>query len=358
MSAKPPQLTYAGAGVDVPRAMTAVERIKPHAARTHDAAVIGGIGPFAAAIDLEMVMAELDIKHPVMLQSVDGPGTIPILARLARDGADCRHFRTLGYNVAMHCFCDLACGGGRPITLLDNISSTDMDGDIIEAIVAGMADACEEAGCRLTGGELAQLPKVIVPGEYDFCACVTGLVERSQWINPQSRIRPDQKLVGFEAFCPNLNGLSLVRKIVFDLLGMSITDIVNATGKSVADTFIQPQPNYARVIVEQLKQGVDVIAASHITGGGLPDNIVRNLPQGCHARITMKSWPRPALFSWLMRKGNVSLEAARQTWNLGIGFVQVVAGMDEANQVIGLVNEALGIRAWVIGSIEHAVEFV
>ncbi len=346
-------LTYAAAGVDIGRATEAVRLIGPHVKRTHDATVLGGIGPFAAAVDLSQILSNLEIVHPIMLQSVDGPGTIPILARLASDGVSFSAFRTLGYNVAIHCFCDLACGGGKPITLLDNISCTDMHPGIIEAIVAGMCNASEEVGCRVVGGEMAQLPKVVVDGEYDFCACVTGLVEKDKWIQPLENIRPGQLLVGFEAHCPNLNGISLVRKIVFEKLGMGIHEIIPATGLSVADTFIQHQPNYSRVITMLLDNGHKVIGASHITGGGLVDNIERNLPEGCEARFIMWHWPKPRLYDWLIEQGRVNPDEACKTWNMGIGFVQVVADLQEAEMVIRNVHKMLGIGAWVVGRVSR-----
>jgi phosphoribosylformylglycinamidine cyclo-ligase len=354
------ELTYEKAGVDISKAEQALQRMKPHCESTHDQYVLGGIGPFAPVVDITALAQDLGIKHPVLLASVDGPGTIPLIAQMARDFVP-ESFVPLGYNVAAHCFADVACGGGRPIAFLDCIDSTDVNPDVHEEIVKGMAEACREIGCRLIGGETAQLPGLIVPGQTNFAGFVIALAEKRQLINPQRKIHPGQPVLGIESKGIHLNGLSLYRKIVFDVLGMKPSDILPPTRKTIAEEVLQRQPNYALVVIQELAQVIEMCGNSNITGGGLIDNITRNLPDGCKVIIDTSKWGVPPLFRWLIEKGNVPLDDARRTWNIGIGFVQILMNEWFLRKAQSLVQEVLGLRSWVIGEVvegEKGVEFV
>lgn len=352
--------TYEKAGVSIPLQEQALQLITPHCLSTHDAYVLGGIGPFASAVDLTAIMKHHHIKEPIMLQSTDGPGTIPLIAQMARDVME-ESYLPLGYNVAAHCFADAACAGGIPITFLDNISSLDLDIQIYREIVAGMAEACREIGCRLTGGEMAQLPGMLPTGVTDFAGFVTALVDRKNWINPRERIRPWNVVVGLPATFPHLNGISLVRKILFDQLGMTISDTLPPTGESIAKTLLQKQPNYGRYVLRLIERRFMISGASHITGGGLYDNIIRNLPDGCRVILKKKSWKVPKLYRWLIKKGNVPIEDAYHTWNMGIGFVLIFPFRAQARAAVSYLKREFGVNALTIGKVvegERGVEII
>ncbi len=352
MTAKPEEdgLTYAKAGVNVPLAEQAVELYKPHCLSTHDRHVLGGIGPFAAALHLGALLNDWEMDDPVMLFSTDGPGTIPLVADMVRDSMT-ESYVPLGYNVAAHCFSDLACGGGRPVGYLDSISSTDLDLAIHEEIVKGKAEACREVGARLLGGETAQLPGMLLPGVTNFEGFAFALVERKDLIQPHERITPYMSVMGIEASFHHLNGTSLVRKICFDTLGMKATDIIPATGKSVADSLIQRQPIYSKVVQALMEAGFFICGASHITAGGLYANILRNLPEGRQVILHSDWWETPPLFKWLIQQGKVAKEEAFKTWNMGIGFVLIFESEEVSKRAVTLVQEQFGLKAWVIGEV-------
>lgn len=347
---QPQGTTYASAGVDISKAEQAVRAMRPHCESTHDGYVLGGIGPFAAALDLGGLLRDWQMKDPVELFTTDGPGTIPLIAQMVRDGMD-KSFVPLGYNVAAHCFSDLACGGGRPIAFLDSISSTDVDVSIHEEIVQGMAEACREVGARFLGGETAQLPGMLISGVTNFEGFAAALVERQDWIQPLERIMPYMPVIGIEARFPHLNGISLARKICFETLGLKATDILEPTDKSVAESLIQRQPIYSKVVQAQMKEGLFICGASHITGGGLYDNIARNLPEGRQVVLHADFWEIPPLFKWLCKQGNVVKAEAFKTWNMGIGFAEIFETEEIAKEAIKLVQDQFGLKACVIGDV-------
>jgi len=362
MPEKKKGLTYERAGVNISAAKNELERMKIHIESTHDECVLGGVGPFASAVDLRAIAEELGIEHPIMLQSVDGAGTIPLIAEMQRDLEGPGSFIPLGYNVAAHCFADVVCGGGQPITLLDCISSTDVNPEVCEEIVAGMAEACQEIGCRLIGGETAQLPGLIVKGQTDCVGFVTALVDRKDWIQPQERIKPGQLVLGIESTGIHLNGLSLFRKIVFELLEMKPDDIFEGTGRTVAGEVLRRQPNYASIVMAEMKREkcINISANSHITGGGLYDNIERNLPENCRVNIDRNRWQVPSLFEWLIENG-ADKDDAWSIWNMGIGFVQIFPTLADLEAAEKLIRKEFGLATFRIGEVvegERGVEFI
>ncbi len=344
-------MTYADAGVNIGAAMTALDLIKRQCSKTHDGFVASGIGLFGSALDLSLLLQHSNMSHPYLIQSIDGPGTVPLLAKqvMEQRGDYLKCYKDIGYSVAMHCFCDIATCGARPITLLDNIGSTDMEALIYEAIISGMAEACLELECRLVGGESAQLPGVIMPGAYDFCACVTGLVDFSQHINPLKKIYQGDFIVGIGSNGLLLNGWSLARKIM-DKTNIKATDYIDFSGKSFANTFITREPSYPKIVNHFLNTGLNVHGYSHITGGGLYDNIERILPENCRAMIDTRTWPMPQAFDWLVKNGEVELKEAYHTWNMGIGYVAILEP-DLAEKAVDIIRECFGLDAWVIGEI-------
>lgn len=342
--------TYAGSGVSISAAERALARMRPHIERTHTDRVLAGIGPFAGGVRLKPYLDEYHLRDPVLCTTIDGPGTIPIVARLARDFGP-GTFRPLGASVAKHCFADLACSGAFPFQIVDNIGSTDVDELVYEEILAGMADACCEMTpvVAIVGGEMAQLPGLIIPGETDFCACACGLVDDHQLLRPQESIKPGNVILGIESSCIALNGMSMARNIMLTQLGMKANDIISATGNTVREDLLREQPNYALAVLAGRSEGFCATAHSNITGGGLYDNIKRNLPEGCRAMIDPGTWEALPLFGWLIEQGNVELPEAYHTWNMNIGFVQIFTTIQLAEEMIAFLAERFCLRAWIIG---------
>jgi len=352
------ELDYTAAGVDIERQDEALSLIKPLCELTHDQYVCSGIGPFAPVID-EYGYCKDNYAYPLSLYSTDGPGTIPQIAKMAY-GSIPESFRALGYNVAVHCFSDIACGCRSPFIFMDSLASTDLDPEIYRQIVGGMVDACLESNCRLIGGEMAQLPGTIMPGQYAFDGFVKGFVEECDLIQPKKSIHPGQIVTGLLTDSIQLNGLSLYRKIVFDRLQMQFDSLL-PTGRTVATEVLRRQYNYSKAVMAQMGEGIPICACSNITGGGLIDNVTRNLPEGCRVIYDTKSWQIPTLFTWLIEQGNVQLKKAFKTWAMGVGYVQIFDDLDIALEAMEIAHDVIDCDTAVIGRVEAGatgVQFV
>ncbi len=361
--------TYAVAGVNISDADRVVKAIKPICERTFDPNVITGVGPFAPAISLK-VLRDLDIKNPwqaMLVPSTDGPGTLPSVAKTARLAGVRRTLVPVAYSTAQHCFADIACTGARPCLLMNNISDTEMDLDEHVEIVEGLVIACEEfEPCvKLPGGECAQLGSIIQPGQIDFSVTVVGFVDQTEHINPHERIRPGDIFVGIGSGGPELNGISLIRKILRDL-EIKITDQFAPTGGTVAEVLLDYQPNFASAVHMLLDASARITGAANITGGGLFDNQLRNLPANCRAIFDPASWRPAPIFPWLVEQGQVELVEAYHTWNMGLGYVLSFPSLQMAESAVDLINDlfedgngdGVDIGASIIGRIEEGKQGV
>lgn len=266
------------------------------------------------------------------------------------------------YNVATHCFVDIACGGFSPFMFLDMISSTDMNPAINELIALGITDACTEfePPVMVVGGELAQMPGTLVEGQYDIIGIGIGIGDEENRIRPTERVKPGQPIVGLPVDFHMINGSSLIRRVL-KIAGLGIKDIFPPTGKTVAESLLRRQPNFAKVVLVQLEFGLEISANCHITGGGMPDNISRNLPEGCRAIIDRSNWQVPEFFTWLMGTGPVEPQEAFAKLNMGIGFVQIFPDVTTATRAMLIARERFGLQARIIGQIvegERGVEFI
>jgi len=329
-------ITYKDAGVDIDAANASLVAMFPFLTLTHGLDMLDRHGqPFSAPVAIGQAAARdgIPLEELIIASSVDSAGTIPQEAIAAYSFFPAGLVNT-GYNVAAHCCADVACGGNKPYFLLDMITSTDMQPLINGLIIKGMSEASVELGVMIVGGELAQCPGTIVEGQYDVIGFCLGYGRRDRYINPKARIKPGHVIVGYSVGFHMINGSSLLRK-VNARAGLGIRDIFPPTGKTVAESLLQRQPNFAKMVIAQLAKGVNISANSHITSGGLPDNIGRNLPENCRAVIDSTKWPRPPFFDWVLEQG-VALEEAFAKLNMGLGFVQVCPTMDEARNGIDI----------------------
>ncbi|MFY0990478.1 phosphoribosylformylglycinamidine cyclo-ligase [Halomonas sp. C05BenzN] len=312
-----PSLSYKDAGVDIDAGNALVDRIKGVARRTSRPEVMGGLGGFGALCQLPA-----GYREPVLVSGTDGVGT---KLRLAMDLG--RH-DTIGIDLVAMCVNDLVVAGAEPLFFLDYYATGKLDVDIAADVVTGIGEGCEQAGCALVGGETAEMPGMYEGSDYDLAGFCVGVVEKSEILDGH-RVAEGDVLLGMASSGPHSNGYSLIRKI----LEVGPADLDTAIdGQPLGDALLAPTRIYVKPLLSLIREsGVPVHALSHITGGGLLENIPRVLPEGLGARIDVASWTRPAVFDWLQQQGNVDEHEMHRVLNCGIGMVIVVPA-DEADR--------------------------
>ena len=330
-------LSYRDAGVDIEAGNALVDRIKPHAARTRRPGVMAGLGGFGSLFELPVDK----YKQPVLVSGTDGVGT---KLRLAIESGI---HNTIGIDLVAMCVNDIAVLGAEPLFFLDYYATGKLDVDIAESVVSGIAEGCLQAGAALVGGETAEMPSMYEDGDYDLAGFCVGVVEKEAVIDG-SKVAAGDKLIGLAASGPHSNGYSLIRKIL-ERSGQSLSSAFDGT--TLGEKLLAPTKIYVKSLL-QLNEKVSIHALSHITGGGLLENIPRVLPEGVKAVIDASSWQRPAVFDWLQENGNVTDKEMYRTFNNGIGMVIVVAEND-VSEALAVLNSA-GEQASLIGQIETA----
>lgn len=331
--------TYVGAGVDIGAGDEAVRRIKDAVRSTFRPEVIGDIGGFGGLFQFPAHR----FRHPVLVSSTDGVGTKAMVAHQA--GV----FESIGVDLVAMCVDDIACAGAEPLFFLDYIAVGTLDPDHIEQLVAGVAKGCREAGCALIGGEMAEHPGAMEPGEFDLVGFAVGVAERDRILDG-SDIAPGDALIGLPS--PNLrsNGYSLARHVLFEVAGRSLDDPAwEGAPRTVAEELLAPSVIYAPAIAALLRV-VDVRAVAHITGGGMPGNLNRVLTDSLDAVVDRGTWDVPRIFGEIQRLGQVSDAEMANVFNMGIGMVAVVPA-DEVYASLDVLRTA-GHRAVHIGQIE------
>jgi phosphoribosylamine--glycine ligase/phosphoribosylaminoimidazole synthetase len=331
------QLTsYAAAGVDIDEGTRAVEQMKAAVERTHGDAVLRGVGSFGGVFSLAAIK---NMDDPLLVASTDGVGTkVELAARLGK-------YRGVGMDIVNHCIDDVLVQGARPLFFLDYVASSKLHAEHVAEVVTGMAEACEESGCALLGGETAEMPGVYAEGAFDIAGTLVGVVDRAELL-PAGVLQAGDVLIGVASNGPHTNGYSLLRK-VFDWLPMDSTP--PGFDATLGDTLLRPHRNYLPVLDAAL-QHRQVKALAHITGGGLPENLPRVLPDGIDAHIDLTSWPVPPLFR-LVREltPGMPTEELYRTLNMGIGMV-IVCSPEQADGVQALIDEP----TWRIGELVAA----
>ncbi len=329
-------LSYREAGVDIDAGDRAVELIKAHAKTTMRSGVLGDLGGFAGAFDLNAIMT--DYEHPVLVSSTDGVGTKLVIAQ-EMDRHD-----TIGIDLVAMVVDDIVCTGAQPLFFNDYIACGSLRPERIERIVAGIAEGCRQAGCALVGGETAEHPGVMEPDEYDLAGFGVGVVDRNKMWGPD-RVRTGDAVVGIASSGLHSNGYSLVRAVIKER-GLDLEETPGGWSRTLGDELLAPTRVYAQAL---LKLEGDVHAAAHVTGGGIGGNLVRALPRTLRATIKKRSWPQPPVFALLRNEGEISEDEMERTFNLGLGMLLVVARGD-AEAVIGQLDR-LGFPAYEVGGI-------
>lgn len=328
--------TYRDAGVDRDAARAAKHRILDLVKSTATGHVVANPGGFGG-----LVRVPEDVAQPLLVSSADGVGTKLKVAMMTG-----RH-DTIGHDLVNHCVNDILVEGARPLFFLDYIGMGMLEPGTAEQIVAGVAAGCLENGCALVGGETAEMPDFYAPGEYDLAGFVVGVVDAKHRLGAQ-RVAQGDVLLGIAASGFHTNGYSLLRKVVFDRLGLAIGDRFPESEESLGDVMLRVHRSYLPSIAPLLHED-GLHALAHITGGGIPENLDRVMPPGHCAVVRRSGWTVPAEFAAIQRAGNVPLDDMERTFNMGIGMIAVVSA-DAAPTIAQRLRDS-GELVFVIGEV-------
>jgi len=329
--------TYRDAGVDIDEGDRLVDLIKPLARPTLRPEVLAGIGGFGGLFALDTTK----YRNPVLVSGTDGVGTKLKLAFLTG-----RH-DTVGIDLVAMSVNDVAVTGAEPLFFLDYYATGRLRAEEAAQVVKGIAEGCRQAGCALIGGETAELPGFYADGEYDLAGFAVGVVERDRILDGRGVV-PGDALVGVASSGLHSNGYSLARKVLLERRALSDRP-AELAGRTLGEALLEPTRIYARDLLALLEE-VPLKAAAHITGGGLPGNVPRNLPDGTRAVIRGGTWDVPAIFGLIEREGAVPRDEMYRTFNMGLGLVLVLplASAEAARAVLA----RRGLASWVVGAVE------
>ena len=289
-------LSYKEAGVDKEQGYKEVGLIKKFIKETYTPGVLSDLGGFSGLFSLE----QEKLSHPVLVSGTDGVGTKVVLAQKLD-----RH-KTIGIDCVAMCVNDILCQGAKPLFFLDYIACGKLDAEKMAGIVEGVAEGCKRAGAALIGGETAEMPGVYREEDYDLAGFAVGIVDREKIIDGKQKVQEGDSILALPSSGVHSNGFSLVRKIIFDKMQLDL-EKAQISGKSLADILLTPTRIYVREVLPVLS-AVDVHAMAHITGGGLPENLPRVLPEGLSVLIDESALPRLPIFSKLQEWGELSRE--------------------------------------------------
>jgi phosphoribosylformylglycinamidine cyclo-ligase len=325
---------YAAAGVDLESAEAAKERIGRLVAGTRTALSLGQVGAFGG-----MVRVPPGMRKPALVLSTDGVGTKVLVA------LEAGRFDTVGEDLVNHSVNDILVHAARPIAFMDYIAGSALTVEQIAGIVEGIARACRAHGMALAGGETAQMPGLYQPGHYDLAGTIIGVVEEDEALHGD-KIRPGDLLLAYASTGLHTNGYTLARRIIFDTLKLSTRDALPGTGQSVADALLAVHKSYFKAVFPVVQH---IHGLAHITGGGIPGNLVRILPPGCEAVVRQGSWTLPPLFRLLQDAGKVSSTEMHDVFNLGVGMIAVLPPGETSAAETAAAND--GVKTWLLGEI-------
>ncbi len=330
-------LTYADAGVDIDKANKLIGTIEKIAKKTRSAGVLGEIGGFGGLFSLNIA----NIGQPVLVSSTDGVGTKLKIAFMM-DKHD-----TIGIDLVAMCVNDVAVQGAKPLFFLDYFSAGKLKKRVFTEVLTGIGQGCQIAKCALIGGETAEMPGLYNKGEYDLAGFSVGIVDYDKIIDG-SEVSVGNILIGIASSGLHSNGYSLVRKICFDVLKLTPDAYIAEFGRTLGEELLTPTRIYSETI-QHIIRDLPILGLAHITGGGIPDNLVRIIPKGCEAVIRKDSWQIPPVFSFLREAGNVDTLEMMRTFNNGIGMI-VIVPEKHAQDVFERLN-GMNEKAYFIGEI-------
>jgi phosphoribosylformylglycinamidine cyclo-ligase len=340
-----PPLTYKDAGVDIDAGDALVEHIKPLARSTNRPGVMGGLGGFGGLFDLKAA----GFRDPILVSGTDGVGT-KLKVAIEAGVPD-----TVGIDLVAMCVNDIVVQGAEPLFFLDYYASGRLDVDTGRRVVAGIAEGCRRAGCALVGGETAEMPGMYIEGDYDLAGFSVGAAERDGLL-PRADIAAGDVVLGLESSGAHSNGFSLVRRIVERSgLGYAAAAPFAPSSKgpaSLGQALLEPTRIYVKPLLSAIRVTGAVKGLAHITGGGLPGNVPRCLPDGTRARLDARRWRAPPVFRWLREAGHVPTDDMLRTFNCGLGMIAVVAQKDASTVAKALTDAGESVHQ--VGVIEPA----
>ena len=320
-------LTYKDSGVDITKGNQLIERIKPIAKSTFRPGVLAGLGGFGAMFEIPLDK----YKNPVLISGTDGVGTKLKVAEMLN-----KH-DTIGIDLVAMCVNDLIVQGAEPLFFLDYFATGSLNPDIATSVIEGIGEGCRQSGCSLIGGETAEMPGMYSGEDYDLAGFCVGIAEKSRIVDG-SKVSEGDHIVALGSSGPHSNGYSLIRKVL---------EKSSPTNEQL-NSLIEPTRIYVRSILSLLNT-LPVHAISHITGGGLLENIPRVLPDHLAAKLDPASWTQPEIFQWLQDQGNIATSEMYRVLNCGVGMV-VVISRESSNEAINHLNSC-GENAWLIGEV-------
>lgn len=328
------KINYKDSGVDIDAGESLVEKIKPFAKKTSRPELLASIGGFGSLFEIPK-----GYKQPVIVSGTDGVGTKLKLA------IELNQHKTIGQDLVGMCVNDILVQGAEPLFFLDYYACGKLSVDHAVEVIEGIAKGCELSGCTLAGGETAEMPGMYHEGDYDLAGFAVGVVEKDEIIDG-TEVSEEDALIGIKSSGPHSNGYSLIRKII-ETHQIDLTETIN--GEKISEHLMKPTRLYVKSILN-LKSQVTIKAMSHITGGGLTDNLPRSYPNHFKAEIFQASWQFPEIFRWIQEKANLDLSDMYRTFNCGIGFV-IIVDKKVVGQSIQILKE-LGEEAVQLGSIK------
>jgi len=320
-------LTYKDSGVDITKGNQLIEKIKPIAKSTLRQGVLAGLGGFGAMFEIPIDR----YKNPVLISGTDGVGTKLMVAEMLN-----KH-NTIGIDLVAMCVNDLIVQGAEPLFFLDYYATGSLNEEVATSVISGIGEGCIQSGCALIGGETAEMPGMYKGEEYDLAGFCVGIVEKNKIIDG-SKVSAGDQLIALGSSGPHSNGYSLIRKVLEK----------SKPSSSQLNSLIEPTKIYVKSILS-LIQNLPVHAISHITGGGLLENIPRVLPKHLAANLDQNSWELPQIFKWLQSEGNIDTMEMYRVLNCGVGMVVIVpkALSGEAIKIL----KSCGENAWLIGEV-------
>ena len=323
-------LTYKDSGVDITKGNQLIEKIKPIAKSTLRPGVLGGLGGFGAMFEIPLEK----YKNPVLISGTDGVGTKLKVAEMLN-----KH-DTIGIDLVAMCVNDLIVQGAEPLFFLDYYATGSLNPEIATSVIEGIGEGCRQSGCSLIGGETAEMPGMYNGEEYDLAGFCVGIVDKNQVIDG-SKVNEGDHIVALGSSGPHSNGYSLIRKVLEK----------STPSSEQLNSLIEPTRIYVKSILS-LANTLPVHAITHITGGGLLENIPRVLPDHLSAKLNSNSWSQPEIFKWLQKEGNIDSHEMYRVLNCGVGMV-VIISKESSSQAIEHLS-ACGENAWLIGEVVHS----
>ena len=323
-------LTYKDSGVDITKGNQLIEKIKPIAKSTLRPGVLGGLGGFGAMFEIPLEK----YKNPVLISGTDGVGTKLKVAEMLN-----KH-DTIGIDLVAMCVNDLIVQGAEPLFFLDYYATGSLNPEIATSVIEGIGEGCRQSGCSLIGGETAEMPGMYNGEEYDLAGFCVGIVDKNQVIDG-SKVNEGDHIVALGSSGPHSNGYSLIRKVLEK----------STPSAEQLNSLIEPTRIYVKSVLS-LANTLPVHAISHITGGGLLENIPRVLPDHLSAKLNSNSWSQPEIFKWLQKEGNIDSHEMYRVLNCGVGMV-IIISKESSSQAIEHLS-ACGENAWLIGEVVHS----